>query len=107
MHRMLRVVLDSGKGISMFALRPVAVVSLLLGASAVFAQNASVSGTVTDPSGAAVVAASVTVLNVETGVAALSPTNTAGVYVFPSLPPGTYRLRAEHAGFRRAVGDQV
>jgi len=47
------------------------------------------------------------VLNLETGVAALSPTNTAGVYVFPSLQPGNYRLSAERAGFRKAVLDQV
>jgi hypothetical protein len=86
-----------------------ALLGMLLFASAVWAQTteATVSGTVTDPSGANVVVAAVTVLNLDTGVTTSTVTNGAGVYVFPALPPGKYRLTAEHPGFRRAVINDV
>src|SRR5262249_10504402 len=48
-------------------------------------------------------AAAITALNVSTGVATATVTNTSGVYVFASLPPGQYQITAAHAGFRRAV----
>jgi hypothetical protein len=69
--------------------------------------DATVSGTVTDPSGAHVTAATVTARNVDTGVATAVTTNDAGVYTMPSLIPGTYQFTAEHPGFRRAVVDHV
>lgn len=69
--------------------------------------EASVSGTVTDPSGAHVVGATVTALNVATGVAVPVVTNEAGVYTMPQLPPGTYTFTAEHPGFRKAAVNDV
>jgi hypothetical protein len=77
----------------------------LLFASFAFAQGteATVSGTVTDPSGAHVVGANMTATNVATGVTLTATTNEAGIYVFPALPPGQYRVTAEHAGFRKAT----
>jgi hypothetical protein len=86
-----------------------------LAASAFAQTDATVSGTITDPSGAHIVNATVTALNTSTGVATTSHTNDAGVYVFPALPPGTYRISAEHSGFRKtflndvvlAVGSQL
>ena len=72
--------------------------------TAVFAQTlAGVSGTVTDPSGAKVVGAIVTALNTGTGVSTTAPTNSAGIYTMPSLPPGNYNFTAEQPGFRKAV----
>ena len=63
----------------------------LIWASLAMAQtNATVSGTVTDPSGAHVVDAAISALNVATGVTTSGLTNDAGVYVFGSLPPGRY-----------------
>ena len=80
----------------------------LLASSLAFAQTeASVSGTVTDPSGAHVAGAVVTALNTSTGVSTPVTTNEAGVYTMPSLPPGNYTLTTEHPGFRRGVIDQV
>jgi Carboxypeptidase regulatory-like domain/TonB-dependent Receptor Plug Domain len=77
-------------------------------ASLVSAQtDATVSGTVTDPSGAHIIAATVTARNVETGVATAATTNDAGAYTMPSLIPGTYQFTAEHPGFRKAVIDNV
>ena len=83
-------------------------VGALLAASVLSAQtDASLSGTVADPSGAHIAGASVTALNVDTGVSSPSTTNGDGIYSFPSLPTGTYRLSAEHAGFSKKIIDQV
>jgi len=78
--------------------------SLLLGSCAAFGQtDAAVSGTVTDPTGAHVVNATVTALNTATGVAVPVTTNEAGVYTMPQLPPGKYTFTAERSGFRKSV----
>jgi hypothetical protein len=73
-----------------------------------FAQtDATVSGTVTDPTNAHIVGAKVTALKGDTGVATVTQTNGAGVYVFAALPPGRYRFTAEHSGFRKATISDV
>ena len=74
---------------------------LLLSSSGLQAQftTASLSGTVTDPSGAAVPEAKVSVQNTETGFQLSTVTNDTGLYVFPRLPIGSYTLRAEKSGF--------
>ena len=69
--------------------------------------EATVSGAVTDPSGANVAAAAVTALNIDTGVTTSTLTNSSGVYVFPSLPPGKYQIASAHTGFRRAVVSNI
>src|SRR5437016_5321541 len=84
------------------------VVVLFLGSVLSFGQtDATVSGTVTDPSGAHVVEVTVTALNVATGIATVTRTNEAGVFVFPALQPGMYRFTAEHSGFHNAVASNV
>ena len=65
--------------------------------------NATLSGTVVDPAGARIPNVLVTAQNVQTGVVLTNVTNAAGVYVFPSVQPGLYRLTAELAGFRKYV----
>jgi hypothetical protein len=83
-------------------------VVLFLASALAFAQtDATVSGTVTDPTGAHIVNASVTALNTATGIVTTTPTNQAGVYVFAALSPGQYRLTVEHGGFRKAVISDV
>jgi hypothetical protein len=59
-----------------------------------------ITGTVTDPTGAAVGGAKVVATNVATGAERLATTNDAGNYDLPALPPGTYNMRAEFTGFR-------
>src|SRR5438105_8840490 len=59
-----------------------------------------VTGLATDPSGSAVANASLTLTNHDTGVKRTGSTNDSGVYSFPNLPPGTYRLAAGANGFR-------
>lgn len=69
--------------------------------------DAVLSGTVTDPSGAAVPGVRVSAENVRTGVVFTTTSNEAGVYLFAALPPGVYRITAEHTGFRRFVYNEV
>jgi hypothetical protein len=77
-------------------------VALLCGASAAWAQDvtATIYGTVTDPSGAAVVGANITVKSVERGITYTAVTNEGGLYRVSQLPVGNYELRAEKSGFQ-------
>jgi hypothetical protein len=65
--------------------------------------SAALSGLVTDPSGSVIVDASVTAVNIDTNVSQATLTNQAGIYSFPSLPPGPYRLTIRHPGFKETV----
>ena len=65
--------------------------------------QASVSGIVSDPSGAAVPAVKITVTDTERGVTAVTQTNQTGVYFVKSLIPSTYKITAEASGFRTYV----
>jgi Carboxypeptidase regulatory-like domain len=74
---------------------------LLLAAGSVYGGvTASISGTVTDATGAAVVGATVTATNVETGIAATQQTNGQGFYSFQSLALGKYTIDVEQKGFK-------
>lgn len=69
-----------------------------------FAQEgASLSGVVTDPSGASVGTAGVTVKNVETGLLRNTATDSEGHYQFLALPVGEYEVRARKQGFEEEV----
>ncbi|HTZ72622.1 MAG TPA: carboxypeptidase regulatory-like domain-containing protein [Candidatus Aquilonibacter sp.] len=58
----------------------------------------SLRGTVTDPSGAAIVGASV-IATSTTGVPSTATTNTQGAYELRGLPPGTYEIKVSARGF--------
>jgi hypothetical protein len=76
-------------------------VVLLLGvAFLTTAQEATIVGTVTDPSGSVVPNVTITITNVKTGVSRTLTTNDVGQYVAPGLPNGTYDLKAEASGFK-------
>jgi hypothetical protein len=79
--------------------------TILLGSSESImgqAVNATLLGTVTDSSGAPVANAKVLLTETNTGITHNSQTNESGNYVLPDLPPGTYSVTAELAGFKRA-----
>lgn len=59
----------------------------------------SISGTVTDPSGAVVAGASVTVRNVDTNALRTVQTSAAGTYTVTQLPPGHYEVKVDRQGF--------
>jgi len=61
----------------------------------------SITGTVTDPSGAVVTNVKITATNVGTNVTNTAVTNDAGVYNIPFLPVGQYTVQAEQTGFRQ------
>jgi hypothetical protein len=67
------------------------------------AVNATLVGTVTDSSGAVVVAAKVVVTETNTGVSRQMNTNESGNYTFTNLPPGTYSVVAEMTGFKKTA----
>ncbi len=76
----------------------------LFAASLAFGQTfGDISGTVTDPSGAAIGGATVTATNTATNATRTTISNDVGVYAFPSLPPAVYNLRVEKDGFRGAT----
>jgi hypothetical protein len=66
-------------------------------------QLATVSGAITDPSGAVVPTASVTVVNQGTGLKRSVLTDTAGEYRFAGLPTGTYSLRISKPEFQSQI----
>jgi hypothetical protein len=67
------------------------------------ARTATLVGTVTDPTGAVIPAAKVTLRNTETGFVSNSVTNNEGGYYIPFLAVGNYQLTVEAAGFKSYV----
>jgi hypothetical protein len=67
----------------------------------------SVTGTVKDPSGALVVAASCTLTDTATGVTQNTLTTSAGAYAFPIVQVGTYTLKVDAKGFQGAIVNRI
>ena len=65
--------------------------------------TASITGKVTDPSGANVAKATVTARDADRGTISKTETNEEGTYNLPRLPVGNYEVRVEAAGFQTAV----
>src|SRR5580704_4618730 len=88
-----------------------AVVTLiaLLAAPGAHGQQATgaITGVVTDPSGAAVKGAAVTVTDTERGTSQKVQTISEGVYNFPQVSIGQYSVRVEASGFQSAVRSNV
>ncbi len=62
--------------------------------------SAGITGRITDPSGAAIVGATVTARDIQRGTVWPTQTNEEGVYAFPRIPVGTYELKVEAKGFK-------
>src|ERR1700692_2646856 len=78
-------------------------VALLLGCAVLASaqiETASLSGRVTDPTGAIIVGAQVEISNTETGIVNKVETSADGIYAAPSLKPGTYVMTVKKQGFR-------
>lgn len=78
----------------------IASVLCLSGALWAAAPTGTITGTVLDPSGAAVVGAKVTAVNLGTGLSRDATTTNDGGYTFPLLPVGLYRVTVRETGFR-------
>src|SRR5260370_17053253 len=87
----------------------VVLVSLLCTANPAWGQEvtATITGTVSDPSGAPIVGASVTAKDTDRGTLYTAQTNEAGVYNIVRVPVGTYDLRAEAKGFQTSLVPSV
>ena len=71
------------------------------------AQTASIGGTVTDPSGAALRGAKITAVEVSRGVSRSAETDESGVYRLTNLNPGVYDIRFEHANFNPFLYSEI
>ena len=89
----------------MRAVRKLVCLIVVLAGVNVFAQQitGSIRGTVSDPSGAVVDAATVTANQTETGLTRTAMTNRTGAYVLLELPVGHYQLQVEAKGFQKYV----
>jgi hypothetical protein len=85
------------------AIRLVILVLLLTASSLAVAQTAtsSLRGTITDPGGAVIVGATVTLESQETGFHQVHKTEGDGSYQFQQVPPATYTVTVESQGFAR------
>ena len=86
--------------------------ALLLLLAIPFAANAqqyagTVTGTVTDPSGAAVAGAEVTISNASMGVSFTAMTSDQGVFSFAQLTAGNYEVHVKHASFKEFIAKDV
>ena len=90
------------------AIRPLLLLFSLLPAAA-FGQEtrATLSGTITDSSHAAIPGVTLQLTNVDAGTTSSSQSNDVGQYHFFFLNPGNYRLTAEMSGFQRIVRDGI
>jgi hypothetical protein len=79
----------------------------LLGAP-IFGQTlGEITGQIVDSTGAVIAGATISITNVSTNATRNAVSTDAGVYTFPSLPPGTYNMRVEKAGFKTATTNQI
>src|SRR5437868_6151208 len=67
----------------------------------------SLNGSVTDPSGAVVAGATVTVVNAATGAERSAISNSTGTFDFQALQPGTYTISVDAKGFKKAVSRDI
>ncbi len=67
----------------------------------------TISGHISDASGAAIAKVQVVITEQQTGVATTTVTNSGGYYSVPLLKPGTYSIRASAPGFKTAVSSNL
>src|SRR6201987_3626787 len=79
-----------------------ALIALCVSSASAQTFRGTILGTVTDTSGAAILNAKVSALNVATGVERTTETTSDGGYLLPELPLGTYDVTVEMSGFQKA-----
>ena len=66
-----------------------------------------ITGHLTDATGASLPGAAITLTSVTTGAVRTAISTDAGDYSLPSVPPGLYRVKVEHTGFKAALSNNV
>lgn len=92
-----------------YVLCTLSVCLLLAFSHAAFGQavSATLLGTVTDSTGAAIPGVTITITVPATGATFTTQTNSSGNYTFPDLTPGTYTVQGEAKGFKKALHSNV
>ncbi len=90
-----------------FIVRSLTLLFLLLPTLIAQESTGTISGTVTDPSGASVGQATITISNIQTGIDRKETSNGSGLFVITNLPVGNYRLTAEAPGFKKFEATQI
>src|SRR5438309_2215800 len=80
---------------------------VLVVSAAAQVQNGQFTGTITDPSGAAIANAKVTATNPATNLTVAATTNATGLCTLKELPAGNYKITAEAPGFRTSTNADV
>ena len=94
-------------GYAHYATRGIVLLALFCSAAAGQVNTASVTGTVTDPTGAAIPNAKVGTTNEATNVTNSAITNSAGRFTLAFMPIGTYSFRATANGFQSETKDGI
>src|SRR6267143_6044255 len=96
----MKKIQSTGWGLVLMAL-----VAMLCSANVAWGQDvtATITGTITDASGAPLAGASVTAKDMDRGTAWPTTTNTEGIYNILRIPVGSYSLRVEAKGFQTAL----
>jgi hypothetical protein len=90
-----------------FVVRLLSVLLLFVSWSSAQVQNGQFAGVVTDPTGAAIANAKVTVSNPSTNFTDTTATNQSGLYNLKELPVGTYKITVEAPGFKTVSNNGV
>src|SRR5258707_125273 len=89
------------------SLRFVAILALSAIPTLVGQTLGEITGRISDPTGAGVPGATVTLTSVATNAARTAVSTDAGDYTFPSVAPGIYNVKMEHPGFKAANTSRV
>src|SRR5262249_52750687 len=82
-------------------------VLLLFVCTSLYAQTTSLTGTVSDPSGAVIPSATITIVNAATGATREVTSDNQGRYTFNQVTPGVYKLTAKATGFSDMLIERV
>ncbi len=74
---------------------------LIVASNTLWAQKASIGGRISDPAGRPVASATVTLTAEQTNLVRTNISNTEGLYVFPSVEIGSYRISVQASGFKQ------
>src|ERR1019366_6674722 len=87
----------------------VSVMALVIGMGSLFAQTdrGTITGTVTDSSGARIAGAAVNITALSTGITTKVVSNADGIYSLPNLQIGKYNVSVEHPGFKKYTQEGI